>query len=135
MLDLAAEVREEFGPLHVFRPQRDTRFARDKTPYKTEQGAVAESEGGCSYYVRLARISGAWRTCAPLASWREARRTERTATTRRALTLRTGAHRVVRAMAPTIHRAHTGHHYAPQQWPSGSARNVKIVVTRPGARR
>jgi uncharacterized protein (TIGR02453 family) len=54
MLDLAAEVRDEFGPLHIFRPQRDTRFAKDKTPYKTEQGAVTESEGGCSYYVRLA---------------------------------------------------------------------------------
>jgi uncharacterized protein (TIGR02453 family) len=53
-LDLLGEVRDEFGPLHVFRPQRDTRFAKDKTPYKTEQGAVTESEGGCSYYVRLA---------------------------------------------------------------------------------
>ena len=53
-VELAAEVRDEFGPLHIFRPQRDTRFAKDKTPYKTEQGAVTESEGGCSYYVRLA---------------------------------------------------------------------------------
>lgn len=49
----AGEVAEEFGPLHIFRPHRDTRFAKDKTPYKTELGAVTESEGGCSYYVRL----------------------------------------------------------------------------------
>lgn len=49
----ALEVLDEFGPLHVFRPHRDTRFAKDKTPYKTELGAVTESEGGCSYYVRL----------------------------------------------------------------------------------
>jgi uncharacterized protein (TIGR02453 family) len=50
---LAGEVLDEFGPLHIFRPHRDTRFAKDKTPYKVELGAVTESEGGCAYYVRL----------------------------------------------------------------------------------
>lgn len=50
---LADEVRDEFGPLHVFRPQRDTRFAKDKTPYKTHAGAVTEGEGGTSYYVQF----------------------------------------------------------------------------------
>lgn len=28
-------VAEEFSPLKVFRPNRDTRFSKDKTPYKT----------------------------------------------------------------------------------------------------
>ena len=53
MLLLADEVRAEFGPLHFFRPHRDTRFAKDKTPYKTHIGAVTESEGGASYYVQI----------------------------------------------------------------------------------
>jgi uncharacterized protein (TIGR02453 family) len=48
---LADEVAEEFGPLHVFRPYRDVRFAKDKTPYKTAQGAVTEGEGGTAYYL------------------------------------------------------------------------------------
>lgn len=34
----AAEVAEEFGAAKLFRPYRDVRFAKDKTPYKTHQG-------------------------------------------------------------------------------------------------
>src|SRR5206468_11788837 len=34
-----AEVEKEFGPAKLFRPYRDVRFAKDKTPYKTHQGA------------------------------------------------------------------------------------------------
>ena len=37
-LALSDEVEREFGPLHVFRPYRDTRFSKDKTPYKTHLG-------------------------------------------------------------------------------------------------
>ncbi len=47
------EVAETFGPLHLFRPHRDVRFSKDKSPYKTGQGAVTESEGGAIYYVSL----------------------------------------------------------------------------------
>ncbi len=47
------EVAETFGPLHLFRPHRDVRFSKDKSPYKTAQGAVTESEGGAIYYVSL----------------------------------------------------------------------------------
>ncbi|CCH76843.1 conserved hypothetical protein [Nostocoides japonicum T1-X7] len=36
---LGAELEDEFGPAKVFRPYRDVRFAKDKTPYKTHQGA------------------------------------------------------------------------------------------------
>ena len=36
----------EYGPFHVFRPYNDLRFAKDRPPYKTHQGAYAESEGG-----------------------------------------------------------------------------------------
>ena len=52
-LELSALVAKEFGPLHVFRPNRDTRFSKDKTPYKTAAAAVTESEGGAAYYVQI----------------------------------------------------------------------------------
>jgi uncharacterized protein (TIGR02453 family) len=48
MQALLAELEPEFGPVKVFRPYRDVRFARDKSPYKTQCGAVA---GG--YYVQV----------------------------------------------------------------------------------
>ena len=35
---LATELEPEFGPAKIFRPYRDVRFAKDKTPYKTRQG-------------------------------------------------------------------------------------------------
>ena len=39
MLALTAELAEEFGEPKVYRPYRDVRFSRDKTPYKDHQGA------------------------------------------------------------------------------------------------
>jgi uncharacterized protein (TIGR02453 family) len=36
---LIAELEKRFGPAKLFRPYRDVRFAKDKTPYKTHQGA------------------------------------------------------------------------------------------------
>ncbi len=44
---------DEFGEARVFRPYRDVRFTRDKTPYKTEQGAIASGPEGTGYYVRV----------------------------------------------------------------------------------
>lgn len=38
MRALAQTLTSEFGPVHFFRPYRDVRFARDKSPYKTQQG-------------------------------------------------------------------------------------------------
>lgn len=35
---LSAELEKEFGPAKLFRPYRDVRFSKDKTPYKTHQG-------------------------------------------------------------------------------------------------
>jgi uncharacterized protein (TIGR02453 family) len=46
MADLAEELAEEFGEPKIFRPYRDVRFSRDKTPYKTHIGAVI---GGTGY--------------------------------------------------------------------------------------
>ena len=42
----------DVGPFRIFRPYRDVRFSRDKSPYKTHIGAVTESEGGTAYYVQ-----------------------------------------------------------------------------------
>ena len=50
---LSDAVADEFGPLKVFRPNRDTRFSKDKTPYKTACYAVGEGEGGEGYYVGI----------------------------------------------------------------------------------
>jgi uncharacterized protein (TIGR02453 family) len=54
MRALAAELEPEFGPLAVYRPQRDTRFSADKSPYKTYQGAFAQRVPGLGFYVQVA---------------------------------------------------------------------------------
>jgi len=45
----------EYGPFHLFRPYNDVRFAKNKPPYKTQQGAYGESEGGAGYYFHISR--------------------------------------------------------------------------------
>jgi uncharacterized protein (DUF2461 family) len=52
MIELCEEL-DEYGPFRLFRPHNDLRFARDRPPYKTQQGAYAESEGGTGYYVQI----------------------------------------------------------------------------------
>ena len=43
----------EHAPYHVFRPNRDVRFSKDKTPYKDHIGAYGESEAGAGFYVQF----------------------------------------------------------------------------------
>ncbi len=50
---LLTEVDERFRPLRMFRPNRDVRFAKDKSPYKTHLAAAGERVGGALYYVQL----------------------------------------------------------------------------------
>ncbi len=50
---LSELVAERFGPLRVLRPNRDVRFSKDKSPYKTRCYAITEGEGGESYYVEI----------------------------------------------------------------------------------
>jgi len=52
MTELLEELAE-FGPFHVFRPHKDVRFSKDKTPYKDHIGAYGESEGGAGFYVHF----------------------------------------------------------------------------------
>jgi uncharacterized protein (TIGR02453 family) len=52
---LLAEVADEFGEAKVFRPNRDTRFSADKSPYKTQAAATVERPDGSSWYVQLTK--------------------------------------------------------------------------------
>ena len=53
MRALVEALEPEFGQCTVFRPHRDTRFSRDKSPYKTHQGAFAGIAPGIGYYVQI----------------------------------------------------------------------------------
>ncbi|WP_329474596.1 DUF2461 domain-containing protein [Kribbella sp. NBC_01484] len=53
MAALLAELEPDFGPAKLFRPYRDVRFAKDKTPYKTHQGAFIDVAPATGWYVQL----------------------------------------------------------------------------------
>jgi uncharacterized protein (TIGR02453 family) len=64
MLELLAELAGDYGEGTIFRPYRDVRFAKDKSPYKTAIGATLERGGyvqfsanglaaGLGYYVMM----------------------------------------------------------------------------------
>lgn len=54
LAELEPEFAPGFGTGKVFRPYRDVRFARDKSPYKTHCGAVIErGRGGGAFYVEV----------------------------------------------------------------------------------
>jgi uncharacterized protein (TIGR02453 family) len=54
MTALTDALEPEFGVAKIFRPFRDVRFAKDKTPYKTHQGAFIGAGPACGWYVELA---------------------------------------------------------------------------------
>ncbi|MFC5289133.1 DUF2461 domain-containing protein [Actinokineospora guangxiensis] len=77
--ELEPEFAEGLGPGKVFRPFRDVRFAKDKSPYKTHCGGVIEAgRGGGAYYVEVGpdglRVGGGCFHLAPdqLARYRQA---------------------------------------------------------------
>jgi uncharacterized protein (TIGR02453 family) len=49
MAELTEELAAEFGEPRIFRPYRDLRFSRDKSPYKTHIGALIGDTG----YIQL----------------------------------------------------------------------------------
>ena len=64
---LLAQLEPEFGPAKFFRPYRDVRFSKDKTPYKNHAGAVLTDESQGSLYVQLSAdgllvAGGFWHT-------------------------------------------------------------------------
>jgi uncharacterized protein (TIGR02453 family) len=64
LVALLSELEPEFGPAHLFRPYRDTRFSKDKTPIKDHQGAVVSLEDAVGYYVQISAqglmVAGGW---------------------------------------------------------------------------
>ncbi|MEV0230511.1 DUF2461 domain-containing protein [Nonomuraea sp. NPDC050786] len=53
MLALTEELAPEFGTAQLFRPYRDVRFSKDKSPYKTHQGAFVDLQPGIGLYVEV----------------------------------------------------------------------------------
>ena len=84
MKALCAELAPDFGPAKVFRPYRDVRFAKDKTPYKTHQGAFVGAGPSTGWYVEISprgtRVgAGFYEASGPrLAAIREAMADDRT---------------------------------------------------------
>ena len=54
MVELTDALEPKFGAAKIFRPFRDVRFAKDKTPYKTHQGAFVGAGPACGWYVEIA---------------------------------------------------------------------------------
>ena len=70
MRALVAALEDEFGVAKLFRPNRDIRFSKDKTPYKTHQGAfVAHGTVGVGWYLQIDAdgllAGGGWRAHEP----------------------------------------------------------------------
>lgn len=61
---LLADLEPEFGQGHLFRPYRDTRFAKDKSPIKDHQGVFIGVEDAVGYYVQVSAtglmVAGGW---------------------------------------------------------------------------
>lgn len=53
MVALTDALAPEFGEAKVFRPYRDVRFAKDKTPYKTHQGAFVAAGPATGWYIQI----------------------------------------------------------------------------------
>jgi uncharacterized protein (TIGR02453 family) len=47
------DLGSKFQPWRVYRPHRDTRFAKDKTPYKDFIGAVTQLPSGNGFFIQI----------------------------------------------------------------------------------
>ena len=53
MQELMEQVAPDFGEAKLFRPYRDVRFSKDKTPYKTHQGVFVEAFPAGGWYIHV----------------------------------------------------------------------------------
>ena len=53
MTALATDLADEFGEAKLFRPNRDVRFAKDKSPYKTHQGLYVPVGPATGWYAEV----------------------------------------------------------------------------------
>jgi uncharacterized protein (TIGR02453 family) len=93
MLALMAAMEPEFGPGKMFRPHRDLRFGKDRTPYKTQAAALLTGpDGRGSFYLHISAdgltVGAGYYSFAPdqLARYRAAVLTGRTGEQLRTLT-------------------------------------------------
>ncbi|AKU15941.1 DUF2461 domain-containing protein [Luteipulveratus mongoliensis] len=70
MVALLEELEPEFGEAKLFRPYRDVRFSKDKTPYKIHQGAYVAAAPATGWYAELSaagfRVGGGFYDATPL---------------------------------------------------------------------
>lgn len=50
---LITSVEKKYQPFKIYRPYRDVRFSKNKSPYKTQTGAWSEGPEGGGWYVQL----------------------------------------------------------------------------------
>jgi uncharacterized protein (TIGR02453 family) len=64
LVDLVTALSDEFGEAKLFRPYRDVRFAKDKSPIKEHQGAYVSTQDAVGYYVQVSSsglmVAGGW---------------------------------------------------------------------------
>ena len=64
LLALGEALADEFGTPKLFRPYRDVRFSKDKSPYKDHQGMYTELAEGVGYYLQVSATglmaAGGW---------------------------------------------------------------------------
>lgn len=64
MAALLDSLAPEFGDGKLFRPHRDVRFSKDKSPYKTHQGAFIATGPSAGHYVQVdaagAMVAAGW---------------------------------------------------------------------------
>lgn len=69
LVALGEELGPQFGEPHLYRPNRDIRFSKDKTPYKDHQGMFVEMRNGLGWYAQLSAqglmVAGGWYTSTP----------------------------------------------------------------------
>ncbi|OLT40270.1 TIGR02453 family protein [Serinicoccus sp. CNJ-927] len=53
LVALTEALAPEFGEAKLFRPHRDVRFSKDKSPYKTHQGAYVQTAEATGWYVQV----------------------------------------------------------------------------------
>lgn len=93
--ELAAALEAEFGAMHLYRPYRDMRFSRDKSPIKDHQGCLFEGPNGLGWYLQVSSsglmAAGGWYQSTPpqVKRYREAIATRGTADLRAALKVAT----------------------------------------------
>lgn len=75
---LGRALEADFGPMHLYRPYRDMRFSRDKSPIKDHQGCLFEGPNGLGWYLQISAAglmaAGGWyqSTSAQVKRYREA---------------------------------------------------------------